>query len=446
VLVETAEMHLGLRDLDSDASAHALALAEKLGKPDLHAQALGIHGTILALLDRPPPDEYWRRAVEIEKAAGALRYGGPTLAYGFAKFFQGDFGTTSELARLVADSMRSRGDPMLPGVLIDMSELARISGDWDAASRYLQEADDLVIQTGHEALEPMCLLWKARLALPRGDLDLARRHVEDATALLERIAASDVERRVIEGLIESVLGQIAAALGRNAEAHEHTAAAIEITQQLGKMSEPALAELLAGDVAYLVALGALDDATRQLKRLVELTATLEMPDLKGFVARTQGLVAAAEGDSLAALRHLEAAVESFETLRSPWPFQHAKTLLMLGGVERRARRKRAARETLRRALETFDFLGARLWAEKTRSELRQISGRPARSGNLTATEQRVADLVAGGRSNAEVAHELFMSPKTVEWNLSKIYKKLHVRSRTELAGKLAKQAEMLDLS
>jgi ATP/maltotriose-dependent transcriptional regulator MalT len=393
----------------------------------------------LVLLDRSPPDEYWRRALEIEKAAGALRHGGPTLAYAFAKFFQGDFGTTSELARLVADSMRSRGDPMLPHVLIDMSELARISGDWDAASRYLEEADDLVIQTGHESLEPLCLLWKARLALPRGDLEFARRHVEDAMALLERIAASDVERRAIEGLIESVLGQIAAALGRNAEAHERTTAAIEITQQLGKMSEPALAELLAGDVVCLVALGALDEAAQQLERLVELTTTLEMPDLKGFVARAQGLVAAAQGDSVAALRYLEAAVESFETLRSPWPFQHAMTLLMLGEMERRARRKLAARETLGRALEIFDLLGARLWAEKTRAELRRISGRPARSSNLTAIEQRVADLVAGGRSNAEVAYELSISPKTVEWNLSKIYKKLHVRSRTELAGKLAQK-------
>lgn len=97
-------------------------------------------------------------------------------------------------------------------------------------------------------------------------------------------------------------------------------------------------------------------------------------------------------------------------------------------------------KTLERALETFERLGARLWVEKTRAELRQISGRSTRSGVLTATEQSVAGLVADGRSNIEVARELFISPKTVEWNLSKIYKKLHVRSRAELAAKFAKRA------
>jgi len=91
------------------------------------------------------------------------------------------------------------------------------------------------------------------------------------------------------------------------------------------------------------------------------------------------------------------------------------------------------------ALEIFERLGARLWAGKTRAERSQISGRPSHPGALTATEQTIADLVATGHSNAEVAHELFVSPKTVEWNLSKIYKKLHVRSRAELAAKLAKQ-------
>jgi DNA-binding NarL/FixJ family response regulator len=131
-------------------------------------------------------------------------------------------------------------------------------------------------------------------------------------------------------------------------------------------------------------------------------------------------------------------VESFEELAAPWPFEHARTLVTLGGVQRRAGQKLASRKTLGQALAIFEGLGARLWAEKTRAELRQISGRPTRSGALTATEQGIARLVATGHSNAEVAHELFISPKTVEWNLSKIYKKLRVRSRTELAAKLAK--------
>jgi DNA-binding NarL/FixJ family response regulator len=440
VLSELAEIDLRDDRMDSDASERAVALAEKLGKPDLLARALGLHGMKLTLLGRAPPDEYWRRALEVEQAAGEMRYGGPSLAYAYAAFIRGDFDTVSKLARPVADSMRRTGDPMLPDVLSRLSELARISGDWAAATRYAEEAHDLVVQTGRESREPLCLLWKARVALPRGDLDLARQYAEDATALLEGLAPSDAERAMIEVIAMGVFGQIAEVSGRHAEAHEWATAVIKIDEQLGRGSQHALAEVLAADIGCLVALGAHEDAARQLERLVELADPLGLPTLAGFVARAQGLVEAAEGDSAAAIRYLERAVECFEGLQAPWPFEHARTLLMLGTVQRRARQKLAARTTLERTLEIFERLGARLWAEKTRAELRHISGRPSRSGALTATEQSVAELVAAGNSNVEVARELFMSPKTVEWNLSKIYKKLHVRSRAELAAKFVKQA------
>jgi DNA-binding CsgD family transcriptional regulator len=440
VLIELAELHLDEQPLDSNASEQAIALAEKIGKPDLLARALAIHGAKLTQLGRAPPDEYWRRALEVEEAAGEMRYGGPSNAYSFAAFMRGDFDTGSKLARRVADSMRRTGDPMLPDVLTQLSEFARISGDWAAASRYVEEAHDLVVQTGRESREPLCLLWKARIALPRGDLDLARRYAEDATALLEGLAPSEAERATVEVLAMGVFGQIAEVSGRHAEAHEWATAVIKVDEQLGGIFEPALAEWLAADIGCLVALGALEEAARQLERLVEFTDPLGIPTLGGFVARAQGLVAAAEGDSAAAIRYLERAVDCFERLQSPWPFEHGRTLLMFGGVQQRARQKLAARRTLERALEIFEGLGARLWAEKTRAELRKISGRPSRSGALTATEQNVAELVAAGYSNARVARELVMSPKTVEWNLSKIYKKLHVRSRAELAAKFAKQA------
>jgi DNA-binding CsgD family transcriptional regulator len=129
-----------------------------------------------------------------------------------------------------------------------------------------------------------------------------------------------------------------------------------------------------------------------------------------------------------------------ETGKWPWPFELGKTLVALGAAQRRAHQKAQARATLERAREIFEQLGAALWAERARGELAQISGRPSRRDALTATEARVAETVAAGRSNAEAARELFMSPKTVEWNLSKIYKKLHVRSRAELAAKLAGRA------
>ena len=110
---------------------------------------------------------------------------------------------------------------------------------------------------------------------------------------------------------------------------------------------------------------------------------------------------------------------------------------MLGCVRRHAQQKRASRETLERALEIFERLGARPWADKTRSELRRIGGRIASDSQLSETERRIVELVVSGRRNSEVAAELSLSPNTVAWNLSKVYRKLGVASRTELAAHIA---------
>jgi DNA-binding CsgD family transcriptional regulator len=122
-------------------------------------------------------------------------------------------------------------------------------------------------------------------------------------------------------------------------------------------------------------------------------------------------------------------------------FELARTLLALGTVQRRAQHKRAARETLEQAVEIFDQLGARLWSEKARSQLRRIGGRTASEYQLSETERRIVELVVAGRRNSEVAAELSLSPNTVAWNLSKVYRKLGVSSRTELAARVGATRE-----
>jgi DNA-binding CsgD family transcriptional regulator len=202
-----------------------------------------------------------------------------------------------------------------------------------------------------------------------------------------------------------------------------------------------LVEALADDVASLVALGKLEEASRALEELDQVRGALtdELGSVPSALeARARGLLAAGRGEYEASIAALERSRDLLEGLQAPWPYELARTLLALGQVQRRARRKAEARTTLEHAVAIFDQLGSKLWAQQARAELDRISGRPSRSGALTPTEARVAEAVAAGRSNAEAAHELFMSPKTVEWNLSKIYKKLHVRSRVELAAKLAK--------
>ena len=121
------------------------------------------------------------------------------------------------------------------------------------------------------------------------------------------------------------------------------------------------------------------------------------------------------------------------------PFELARTLLALGTVQRRAQHKRAARESLQQAAEIFERLGARLWLEKARSELRRIGGRTAPVGQLSETERRIVELVVAGRRNRqEVAAELNLSPNTVAWNLKKVYREarrqLPNRARSALSA------------
>jgi DNA-binding NarL/FixJ family response regulator len=115
-------------------------------------------------------------------------------------------------------------------------------------------------------------------------------------------------------------------------------------------------------------------------------------------------------------------------------------LLFLGRVQRRFKKRGGARESLERGAAVFEQLGCLGWAGQARSEFARVSGRrPAHDGGLTASERRVAELVASGLSNKEVAARLFVSVYTVEAHLSSVYAKLGIRSRTQLAARLTDQ-------
>jgi DNA-binding CsgD family transcriptional regulator len=151
-------------------------------------------------------------------------------------------------------------------------------------------------------------------------------------------------------------------------------------------------------------------------------------------ARGRALAAAAEGRLDEASEGIADALGDQEDL--PMPFEVARTWLAAGAIERRRRRKRAARELLERAVAAFDDLEAPLWADKARAELARVSGRRPGGQALTETERRVAALVAEGLANKEVAAALFVTVHTVEAHLSRIYRKLGVRSRRDLARAL----------
>ena len=128
--------------------------------------------------------------------------------------------------------------------------------------------------------------------------------------------------------------------------------------------------------------------------------------------------------------------------RVPMPFELARTLVARGQVQRRRKERLAAKQSLGQAIDIFQSRGAVLWAERARHELGRLGLHPEDANSLTGTERRVAEMVAAGLTNREVAARLFISPKTVEANLSKIYSKYGVRSRTELAARMAERVEL----
>ena len=191
--------------------------------------------------------------------------------------------------------------------------------------------------------------------------------------------------------------------------------------------EPSHLQAIPNLVDAYIGLGRPDDARPLLEWYEEQSHALDHPLGLVQAARCQGLLAAASGDVDTAVAHFDAALD----FGFPEPFENGRTLLARGIVLRRAKRRRDARESLEEACAIFDRLGALQWA-RAHGELARVAGRPPSGENLTATESRVADLVADGRSNKEVAATLFVTVKSVEAHLSRIYRKLGIKSRAEL--------------
>jgi len=206
-----------------------------------------------------------------------------------------------------------------------------------------------------------------------------------------------------------------------------------LTAQGAMLSDSNLLGFVSSAVEAHAALGAFARAEELTKRL---EATSEH---RRAALQSRGILRSATGDFEGAIASLDAALA--ET--PPRSLERARALYQLGRAQRRARRLSEARTNLSLARDLLAEIGASLLAGQAERELARIPGRRAQdAGELTDAEQRIADLVAEGRSNKEVASALFLSVKTVEVTLTRVYRKLGVRSRSELArraGDAAKQ-------
>jgi tetratricopeptide (TPR) repeat protein len=203
-------------------------------------------------------------------------------------------------------------------------------------------------------------------------------------------------------------------LGDDAQADREFTRADELITSTG-MREPADHRFHGDHIEAVVALGNIDRSQALLNRLEERGRILPRPWTLAVAARCRGLLQAARGDLEAAQGSLEEALGRHDRL--DMPFELARTLLCLGRMQRRLNRRKAARETLARALEIFESLGTPLWAERANSELSRVGVRRA-PGALTESELRVAELAATG-TRTRRSPRVFVSRRTVEANLAR---------------------------
>lgn len=399
----------------------ALELAGRSGTDPLIGDALGLSVLADAIQGRPVDSTRIEQAISLEDWRERLPVAlYPSVIGAVVLESKQRWDEARErLLELIA-TRTDRGDEnSLAYLLCHLARVEFWSGNWAAAHDAGVRSCRSALQTGQEPIRAYGLRITAMVMAHLGMVDEAGASAREAVEVGQRTGSVRAwkESQAVLGFLELSLG--------NADAADRYLRPIVETDDIR------LAFAAAHEVEALIELGELELARRLTSRMSADPRGRRVRWGAILAGRSQGLIAAAEGDLQAGIAHLEAALGEHD--RKAASFELARTLLIKGLIHRRAKQKAAARSAIQEAEAIFRRLGARLWLERATAELSRIGGRSPGGGGLTPTEERVADLVAQGRTNREVADALFLSVKTVNANLSRIYHKLGVRSRTELA-------------
>jgi len=369
-----------------------------------------------------------RRGVGLAGESGDLRAIGPAFQAAFELW---DDEALHTLAQRRVDLARGSGAFVaLPNALNQLGAYEVLVGRFDAAEACFEEADEISAATGYAGI-----LGKTGV----GPLILAAWRGEDArTRALAEVCSRDGTARgfgTFVGFAQSALGVLELGLGRYHEAM--------IAVQDAGLDQILVTRTLPDLVEAAVRCGEEQLATQAAGELAESTTASGTDWALGVLARSQALLVAgreAEGLYREAIGRLQ---------RSRARTQLARARLVYGEWLRRERRRRDAREELRAASQLFESMGALAFADRAQSELAATGERvhrrtPETLELLTPQERRIATLVSEGAPNAEVAAQLFISSRTVEYRLAKIFRKLRISSRSELARSLLEARKRKD--
>ncbi len=345
----------------------------------------------------------------------------------FVWAFTGDWPRAREHCTRVVARLRAEGTVAgLVGVLpllafTELAERRMREAQASVATHPPPEGLELARPLGYENDETGLLGVQARIAALHGDADACREHAQQALRRSVRNGIGWATTNARLALAELELG-----LGNPREAIAH------FEQIVVTPTPPIVMTAVPDLIDAAVRAGDVERARAALERFAAWAPISRARSVHGMLARSRAILA--ESDEAEPLFQEALELHARETP----PYERARTQLAYGERLRRDRRKTDARAQLRSALETFDGIGADLWAQRARGEL-NATGESARKrdastiDDLTPQELRIAQLVAAGASNREAAAQLYVSPKTVEYHLRKVFLKLGLSSRIELA-------------
>lgn len=405
----------------------AVADAERLGAGALLSPALGMRAVMDFMAGQGFDQSALRRAVELEQPSFRIPLPfRPRVQRTLLRAWTGELEQArEELVELGQQCLvlGEEGELTFVGFHLVLVEIWL--GRLDSAAATADATMELAAQLGGDFPLFIALTVRAAVAAYAGRLDDARRDLGEAIAAGQRCGSTRLAEwpSTLAGFVEVSRGDYQAALS-----------AIEpllpMVRSFPEASEVISSSFVPEAVEAMIALNRFDEAEPLVEVLERNGRRLDRAWALAVGMRCRAMLQAARGDVAAALTTAERAMDEHQRLAMP--FERARTQLLLGQLQRRQRRRDAGAATVREALRTFELLGTAAWAGRAEAELaRGTSGRRGGQG-LTATEQRVAELAASGMINRDIAAALFISTKTVEVNLSRIYRKLGIRSRAEL--------------
>jgi DNA-binding CsgD family transcriptional regulator len=411
----------------------SLRSAERAADPRLMAHSLARiavfeflqgHGVRLDLLDKAEALD----ASAGEEPTGRLPLFSPFLGRGLVlKWCDRLDDARLRLAGQYRQALDCGNEASIPFLLYHFSELECWAGNWDAAEEYALEGRRVAQECGQRAMTPATLYCLALVGAHRGQVGQASDLASQALGL-----CAQTGNVPLASLVLSVLGFIALSVDDYQAAVAHLGRVADATASLG-FGEPGVVKFRPDEIEALATLGQVDRAWSLTRQLEARGKSLERRWALATAARCRAQLSAIDGDLQGARTACDQALAHHQML--PMPFELGRTLLVNGMIERRARHKAAARESLGQALGIFEHLGAPLWTGKARRELSKIAGHPAVDG-LTETEHRMAALIARGQTNRQIAAAMFVTENTVQTHIRHIFQKLGVRSRTELAARV----------